>query len=181
MAAAQAAEAERQAAATDEAGRQRCAGARDGCDRRDSDARRRCSPNWCAQPSPKRTPIATRHAYEYELLTRATVCACPTAGPSTSEVVQETEDETMDDPEDTEGTGPAAEMDSDHEERELELGWRRRLRVRRDPACVGASHSEAAPPADADAPAPSAEVEAEERDLLRGAGIQGRRRRQRWG
>jgi len=41
-----------------------------------------------------------------------------------------TEDEPMDDPDDTEGTGPAAKMDSDHEERELELGWRRRLRVR---------------------------------------------------
>lgn len=56
------------------------------------------------------------------LLTRATVCACPTAGPSTSELVQETEDEPMDDPEDTEGTGPAAEMDSDYKEENWNWG-----------------------------------------------------------
>mmetsp|Transcript_1252 Transcript_1252/g.3978 ORF Transcript_1252/g.3978 Transcript_1252/m.3978 type:complete len:109 (+) Transcript_1252:376-702(+) len=99
-----------------------------------------------------------------------------TAGPSTSELVQETEDEPMDDPEDTEGTGPAAEMDSDHEEnwnwggggdfvfdetpRASALRTQRRprrLMRRRHRLRLGGW---------------------EERDLLRGAGIQGRRR---WG
>lgn len=153
MAAAQAAEAERQAAATDEAGRQRCAGARDGCDRQDSDARRRSSPNWCAQPSPKRTPIAPQRAYE---LTYPCHCVCMSDCRSIHI-----------------GTGPGDRGRADGrprghrghgagrgdglrlQGRELKLGWRRRLRVRRDPSRVGASHSEAAPPADA--PAPSAE------------------------
>jgi hypothetical protein len=73
-------------------------------------------------------------------------------------VVEETEDEPMDDPKDTEGTGPAAEMDSDHEEEDWGSGGD--FVFDETGARVGDSHSEAAAPVDA--PAPSAEAEAEE-------------------
>eukprot|EP00962_Isochrysis_galbana_P006956 scaffold1878_cov113-Isochrysis_galbana.AAC.13 len=120
IAAAQAAEAERQAAATGEAGRQRCAEARDGCDRRDSDARRRCSPNWCAQPSPKRTPIAPRRAYE---LTYPCHCVCMSdcrsihirTGPGDRGRADGR-------PRGHRDTWPAAEMDSDYKEENWNWG-----------------------------------------------------------
>lgn len=74
----------------------------------------------------------------------------------------------MDDPEDTEGTGPAAEMDSDHEEEDWGGGGD--FVFDDTGACVSFLHSEAVAPADA--PAPPADAEAEDEPVPK------RRRRQ---